>query len=152
MIIIIASIVNLSDQYGSEIITSIVKITVLLLSYIHTNATTKTFLIPLQGPFGMSKGSLHVFHLYVRTGAAVDASLCPYWCYCGRAYGFVYKEDKKSHHLYLNCHLLILQGQQVIIIQMKSLIITMIQIGTVFDIYCPQSSQIGYIFPGTALN
>ena len=34
---------------------------------------------------------------------------------------------------------------------MNSLIIIMIQIGTVFDIYCPQSSQIGYI-SGTALN
>ena len=56
------------------------------------------------------------------------------------AYGFVYKDDK-SHHWYLNCHLLILQGQQVVIIQMKSFII-MIQIGTVLDIYCSRGSQI----------
>ena len=35
----------------------------------------KTFLIPLQGLFGMSKGSLHVSHIYVRTAAAVDAAL-----------------------------------------------------------------------------
>ena len=47
----------------------------LLLSYIHTDATVKTFLIPLQGLFGMSKVSLHVSHIYVRTGAAVDAAL-----------------------------------------------------------------------------
>ena len=47
--IIIASIVELSDAY--------------------------TFLIPLQGLFGMSKGSLHVSHIYVRTGASVDAAL-----------------------------------------------------------------------------
>ena len=31
----------------------------------------KTFLIPLQGLFGMSKSSLHISHLNVRTDAAV---------------------------------------------------------------------------------
>ena len=43
---------------------------VLLLSYIHTDDAVKMFLIPLQGLFGMSKGSLHVSHIYVRTDAA----------------------------------------------------------------------------------
>ena len=47
----------------------------LLLSYIHTDATVKTCLIPLQGLLGMSKGSLLVSHIYVCTGAAVDAVL-----------------------------------------------------------------------------
>ena len=36
---------------------------VLLLSYIHTDAAVKTFSIPSQGLFGMSKGISHVSHL-----------------------------------------------------------------------------------------
>ena len=49
----------------------------LLSRIIHTDAAVKTFIIRLQGLFGMSKSSLHVFplhisHLDVRTDAAVD--------------------------------------------------------------------------------
>ena len=61
----------------------------------------KTFLIPLQGLFGMSKGSLHVSHIYVRTDAAVDAVLL--WTRCLYAYGFVYKDDESQVLLWMRC-------------------------------------------------